>query len=579
MKNFYSAERNVQIVISLMKQYGIKKVIASPGATNVTFVASIQQDPYFEIYSSVDERSAAYMACGLAVESNEPVAISCTGATASRNYMPALTEAYYRKIPVLAITSLQNHNRIGHNMPQVLDRTVLPNDIAKISVLLRPVKNSEDEWNCNLLTNKALSELFRNGGGPVHINLETEYLQDYSVEVLPVAKKIDRICMGDKFPAIDAEKIAIIVGSHKKWSQKLEDAVDNFCEKTGAVVLCDHTSNYKGKFKFNCVPYFSQQYLKKNCPDLAIHIGDVSGEYALFAANPKNVWRVNPDGEMRDTFKHLSKVFEMSEETFFEHYAKICVAKKADKTTLLDYYKSQTREIFAKVSELPFSNLWIASKMASKIPQGSVVHFAILNSLRTWNFFDLPKGVLCYSNTGGFGIDGCMSSLIGAALANKDKLYFGIIGDLSFFYDMNSLGNKNLGNNIRILLVNNGKGAEFKLFNHLANRFGNDTDKYIAASGHYGNKSTELVKHYATDLGVEYMCASNKDEFEKTYNRFISPKISKPMLLEVFTDSQDESTALKLISEITLSKKSEIYKSVKEMIPRKGIELLKKVLR
>ena len=75
------------------------------------------------------------------------------------------------------------------------------------------------------------------------------------------------------------------------------------------------------------------------------------------------------------------------------------------------------------------------------------------------------------------------------------------------------------------------------------------------------------------------MCAANKDEFEKAYNKFISPKISKPMLFEVFTDSQDESTALKLISEITLSKKSEIYKSVKEMIPRQGIELLKKVLR
>lgn len=74
-KKYYTSERNVQIVIALLKTYGIRKVIASPGTTNMTFIGSIQNDPFFEIYSSVDERSAAYIACGLAVESGEPVVI------------------------------------------------------------------------------------------------------------------------------------------------------------------------------------------------------------------------------------------------------------------------------------------------------------------------------------------------------------------------------------------------------------------------------------------------------------------------------------------------------------------------
>ena len=98
-KKYYTVERNVQIVIALLKANGIKRVIASPGKTNMTFVGSIQQDPFFEIYSSVDERSAAYLACGMAAETGEPVVLSCTGATASRNYMPGLTEAYYRRDP------------------------------------------------------------------------------------------------------------------------------------------------------------------------------------------------------------------------------------------------------------------------------------------------------------------------------------------------------------------------------------------------------------------------------------------------------------------------------------------------
>ena len=110
---YYTNERNTQIVISLLKQYGIKRIIVSPGATNVTFVASVMHDSFFELYSCVDERSAAYMACGMASESGEAVVLSCTGATASRNYLPGLTEAHYRKLPVIAITSTQNPLRIG----------------------------------------------------------------------------------------------------------------------------------------------------------------------------------------------------------------------------------------------------------------------------------------------------------------------------------------------------------------------------------------------------------------------------------------------------------------------------------
>ena len=102
---YYSSERNVQILLAIMKANGIRKVVASPGTTNIGFVGSIQNDPYFEVYSSVDERSAAKMPCRLAAESGEPVALSCTMSTASRNYIPGMTEAYYRKLPIVAVTS------------------------------------------------------------------------------------------------------------------------------------------------------------------------------------------------------------------------------------------------------------------------------------------------------------------------------------------------------------------------------------------------------------------------------------------------------------------------------------------
>ena len=177
MLQHYTDERNIQIVISLLKAHGIKRVVAPPGATNVSFVASIQQDSFFEIYSAVDERSAAYIACGMAAESGEAVVLSCTGATASRNYMPALTEAYYRNLPVLAITSAQHSGRIGALIPQVIDRFSQPNDLVKLSVHLPTITTQEDEWNTIVKANTAILEMYHHGTGPVHTNLATVYSQ------------------------------------------------------------------------------------------------------------------------------------------------------------------------------------------------------------------------------------------------------------------------------------------------------------------------------------------------------------------------------------------------------------------
>ena len=91
------------------------------------------------------------------------------------------------------------------------------------------------------------------------------------------------------------------------------------------------------------------------------------------------------------------------------------------------------KEVRSKISELPFSNIWIAQKTANKLPKNSVIHFAIQNSLRCWNFFETDKSISGFCNTGGFGIDGNLSSMIGASIVSPDKLFYCVIGDLAFF--------------------------------------------------------------------------------------------------------------------------------------------------
>ncbi len=552
----YSNEKAIQILISLLKQHGIKRVIASPGATNITFVGSIMQDDWFEIYSCVDERSAAYMAVGMAEESGEPVVLSCTGATASRNYLPGITEAFYRKLPILSITSTQDLNRLGHLIPQVIDRTVNPIDTYVESQHISFVHDSEDEWDCSLKINRAILALKKNGGGPSHINLTTHYSTQYDTVEISKAKKInlfDHSTPVDELPDLPVGRIGIRVGNHLPWSEQLTEAVDTFCDKTGAVVFCELGSNYAGNHRVYSSILSYQEYGKELYKtDLIIHIGETGAYGNESTGNTSEVWRVNEDGALRDTMKKLTAVFQMSELSFFKAYcvktASGCVSTDNE---WLQNLRLKTSELLSKIPDLPFSNLWIAQHTAYRLPKNSCLHAGILNSHRAWTIFELPESIRgkCFVNTGGFGIDGCMSSAIGGAIINPDIIHFLVLGDLAFFYDLNSIGNRHITPNLRIILINNGKGTEFKNYNHAGALFDNSADLYIAAGGHFGNKSRSLVHDIALASGFDYLSASSKDEYLSVLDRLVSPEIShKPLLIEVFTNDSEESEALKIIN-------------------------------
>lgn len=577
----YTSERNVQIVIALLKAHGIHRVIVSPGTTNMTFVVSIENDPWFQIWSSVDERSAAYLACGMAAETGEPVVISCTGATASRNYMPGLTEAYYRKLPVLAITSTRGNHKIGHLVDQQIDRRSIPNDIAMESVTIPMVKDVEDERLCEIEANKAMLALTLDGGGPVHINMYTKYSHDFSVKEIPHVNAIYRHTVFDiEWPVLPQEgNVIVSIGAHANFTDELASAVDAFCATYDAVVCCDHTSGYRGKYEIHAQLLCGQRKWRSTLRDanLCIHMGEVSGDQ--FCIRAKHTWRVSPDGALRDTFGTLRRVFMMPEIEFFRHYAK----EGESHTKYLEDLNKEIREIQNKLPELPFSNIWMAQRMYEKMPVNSEIHFGIYHSLRSWNFFKLPIGVRAKCNVGGFGIDGGVSTMMGASFVHSDKLYFGVFGDLAFFYDMNVVGNRHVGNNVRIMLVNNGKGNEFRNYNHPCYFLGEEADEFIAAAGHYGNKSNRLVKDYAIDLGYEYLSAKNKDEFLSVVDRFLNPQITdKPILFEIFTETEDESDALEMALNTMVETrgfiKNTVKNVVKSVVGESGLKVIKHAL-
>lgn len=559
MQHYYTNERNHQIVVALLKAHGINQVVVSPGSCNSVFVGSIQSDPYFKMVSAVDERSAAYIACGLAMKTGKPVVINCTGATAARNYMSGATEAFYSKLPLLILTSSQPNNRVGHLFSQVTDRTAPPSDTCIISETLPIIKSPDEEWECEVKANKAILELRRHGGGPVHLNLVTSYVYSATTAltqpILPSTRVIKRYYLNDNYPKLPQGKVGIFVGSHKRWTSQQENAVELFCESNNAVIFCDHTSNYHGKYRIPCALTINQAALNKaNTPafevDVLIHIGEISGEEgAMRMIHGKETWRVSEDGELRDVFRNLSSIFEMSEEAFFTAYSQNNICNVAYYQECIQTHHTYFNASEKQMSSIPFSNVWIGRQISSCIPDHSTVVLSILNSLRTWNYSEFKDTVEVFSPVGGFGIDGVISYAFGVSLAQPEKLCYCVIGDLAFFYDMNTLGNREIGKNLRILLINNGCGVEFKKTYALAYRLlGEDVMPYVSAAGHFGSKSQKLVKNLAEDLGFEYLSASSKDSFMEVHEKFVSPQISgKPILLECFVNADDDIKALNII--------------------------------
>ena len=552
-EDLYTDERNAQIAVALLKAHGIRRIIVNPGTGNMAFVGSVQNDPWFMVFSGVDERHAGYMAVGMAAETGEPIVLSCTGATASRNYLPALTEAYYRKLPVLAITSTPDLDMVGNLFPQVIDRSRPPADAVRASFTCRVVENDREAEVCERNFNAAILELFRHGGGPVHVNLETGRNLTFNTRELPPVRRMCRIGVDDaahapKLP--EGAKIALFAGSGR-----LESDWATFAAEHNVAVFSDEAGCYAGVNRIHAALACSQIGFRANpefghlIPDLVIDVGEVSGDYPVLGTLTRcpHVWRVSQDGEIRARFGNPEAVFEMSAARFAALYPG---QRRDGVSPYAQLWMEADAGLRAQLPELPFSNAWMAQQLSPRLPQGATLHLGILNSLRSWNIFPAPEGVRTFSNVGGFGIDGCVSTLLGASLAAPEKLHFCVVGDLAFFYDLNALGNRHRRKNLRILLVDNGCGAEFNLYFDPAAKLGERVNDYIAAGRHFGDRSRTLVRHYAEDLGFRYMSAGNKDEFMAALPAFVARQPEEPVIFECFTTAADESEAHRLINSI-----------------------------
>lgn len=580
----YTVLENARIVIALLKKHNIRHIVLSPGGSNIPIVQGVQQDPFFKCYSVVDERSAIYFAIGLHHETGEIIATSCTSAQATRNYIPGLTEAYYKRVPILAITMSKHPRYLGQDYMQCPYQTSLPIDAVKKSFSLPRINDENDRALCIRTVNEAILELTHHSHGPIQLNIEeldSETWQLSNDFTLPEVRCINRYSYNScDFFSLKGKKVMLLIGEHRVFSDATKSAIETFCEKNNVFVYSHHISNYHGKYALNAnavVSFMSKEIFNKiYAPDVLITIGGLTGDYGIYTPlfnSPSNSfehWRIDRGGNVVDTYGKLTKVFEMEEEEFFNRYSSL---ENINDHSYFELWNNAMKQVNTTV-DVPLSNLYVAQYLHKLIPSNSRMNFAILNSFRVWSYFQIDPSIVCAANVAAYGIDGCMSLLLGQSV-ETENLSFLITGDLAFYYDMNALSLRHVKNSVRIILINNDGGAEFKLGN-LEKK--TDVSSHISAAGHF-----KTAKGWAETCGFEYIQIKEKGQLEMA-SKILVKESQKPILLEVFTTAENERIAISLFAEANrLRTKKEEMKStakkvVKEVLGEKVIDDLKDIV-
>jgi len=501
----------------------------------------------FPVIRSLMNGVPVFFAIGIIQHTQQPVAVCCTSGTAVLNLDSAVAEAFYQQLPLLVITADRPASWIGQMDGQTLPQPGIFNTLVKKSVQLPEPVTAEEEWYCNRLINEAMLALTHAGSpGPVQINVPlSEPLFRYTTRELPEVKKIRypspvRTISGTDLK-IYSEKLnhstrCMLMIGQMLPDRELQKTIDRFVEQYPCVVIAEHLANIQSSSligNFDSLLYtLSPDDHSAYTPDLLITLGGhiVSKRIRQFLRNskPATHWHITScTGEIVDTYQSVTDVIETDPVLFLQQLNSLDRPVRTKDNAYVSLWEQRSREL--RHPELPFSDLYAVRTLMESLPAGAALHLANSSTIRYAQLFPLPESVAVYCNRGTNGIDGSLSSATGYAAVSK-QLTFLLIGDLSFFYDMNGIWNNHVNKNLRILLNNNGGGEIFHALPGL-NR-SEALNPYIAGA------HTATAKGWAESLGFLYLSATNEKELTAHLNIFTSDREERPVLLEVHTSME-----------------------------------------
>jgi len=539
-------------LLSVWVGQGLKRAVISSGSRSAPLALAFARHPAIIVTVVNDERSAGFIALGMAMATQLPVALICTSGTAGLNYGPAVAEAYYQELPLLICTADRPPEWIGQWDGQTINQTNLFGDRVLATYQLPVDTNHEDAaWQVNRIANEAWWTSLK---GPVHLNFpfrEPFYPEADAVSTGHEPRLIDVVTnkpLLGKYLAHDlvnqwlaTEKKLFVVGQGP-YQHDLNNALYAAQYYGGAPLLADVISNASqvdGSISHHDL--FLMDAQDDLAPELLITVGksviSKNLKQAIRKWKPKHHWHIEPYGKVADVFQSLTKIIQTDAIEFITKVGEQAYFNGISPATKTYYEAWQTleKQAIEKLNtvlstENALTDLVVVNEVIKQLPDETHLHLANSMSVRYANFIGLPKQRrnLVFANRGTSGIDGCSSTAVGFALATTKKTLL-ITGDVGFFYDQNAFWLENPPQNLLVVLLNNGGGNIFRLIDGPA--------KQPELSQLFETWQGFSAKTVAEQIGCNYFAATTSEELATKLSQAIDS--TKLTILEVFTDKEE----------------------------------------
>lgn len=533
---------NCRLVAQALVTYDVRHVVVSPGSRNAPLVMAVTRAGALKPVSVIDERSAAFVALGLAAVTGAPVAMVCTSGSAMLNYAPALAEAYYRKLPLVAVTADRPAVWIGQDdsqtirQPGALANVVI--DQCSLPVLGDTVEPSDNGMalarrDAVRSLNRVLTAAVTHRRGPVHINVEIDEplgLETSIDENVCEFQKIDTVYPDPKISVATARMLAnelsgrrvLVFGGFHAPDARLSAALNRLAALPSVVVVAEALANVHGVG----IMQFTDGMMKRNPerPDVLITFGGapVSRIFKEYVRRGDlEHWHVGANDAIIDMSLNLTRRIEMHASDFFGRFAGAMCHGVRNGVRPDSFRQSWQSAAESHRSDVAGHDRWLwcglsaIGDLIGLLPDTANIQLGNGLSVRHAQVFDLRRFHRVDSNRGVSGIDGCLSTAVGAALAYKAGPTVAIVGDMSALYDMGALASVRLCDNLKIVVVNNNGGQIFRTIK--ATRDIPEMEEFLAC------RVPDYLRSTATGFDIRYMAVTDRGTLQKAAELLDTP--------------------------------------------------------
>lgn len=541
MAHFRQGIKNIPEICA---RHGVHKVIIAPGSRNAPLIFAFTAQPELECLSITDERSAAYFALGIALQSGEAVALVCTSGTAVLNFAPAIAEAYYQNLPLLVFAADRPAEMIDQADGQTIRQTNIYGNYIKASFDL-PVETvvAADLEFSDRQVSQAIDTAVSYPQGPVHINVP---MREPIYTALPESHshpKIIKTLANEVFTTKESlknlqklwttfGKKMVVFGVYPK-NEELNKLANQLADEPDVVVVCENLSNIAGvKIITRPESFFSSLSTDEKAnfkPDLLITIGHsvICKQLRIFLREHKSTeqWQFEASLPYIDTYKSLTTIIPGS---VVGVLGKMPFGKT--KSDFSEVFQTQNKLIAKRhdafVANASLSDMSVTTELLRLLPAHTTLHLANSTSVRWTQLFPAREDLTYICNRGTSGIDGSLSTAAGYAYSSKQPTVF-LTGDLSFIYDSNGLWNNYIGDNLKIIVLNNNGG---NIFRFIGNKQLMERSLDFFTTPHQVN-----IKSLVEAYGLNYIACNKTEELEESMKNLLNA--GKATVLEIFTDA------------------------------------------